>query len=204
MKTDTAKVRISIMELPVPGVAGLTGLLKAYGAGDAGVLDEIFTLVLPELRARARGIMRGERPGHTLPPTALVNEAFLRLFDGTPANWENSGAFIAAASREMRRAVIDHARRANAAKRRWREAQPLAEAEGEAAAPLLEDLLDLDRALNALAQVDPVAVRVVEMRYFTGLESAEAAAALGVTTRTVERRWAWARAWLHDYLTRGT
>lgn len=192
------------MELPAPAMRGLTGLLRAYRAGDAAALDEIFSLVLPELRARARGIMSGERPGHTLPPTALVNEAFLRLFDGVPAAWENSGEFIAAASREMRRVVVDHARRANAAKRRWREARPLEEAlDSPAVSPLLDELLDLDRALVALVQVDPVAVQVVELRYFAGLEIAEVAAVMGVTTRTVERRWTWSRVWLREYLAGG-
>lgn len=184
--------------LEVMKASRLTQLLEEHGAGKPEALEELFALVYPELRARARVLMAGERPGHTLPPTALVHEAFLRLFDGKPAPWEDGPAFLRAAAVEMRRVLVDHARRANAAKRQWRQREPLAgEAErAESAGIEPEELLDLDRALAELAAEDPEAATLVELRYFAGLDGEEAAAAVGLARRTADRRWAWARAWL--------
>jgi RNA polymerase sigma factor (TIGR02999 family) len=138
--------------------------------------------------------MRGERAGHTLQPTALAHEAYLRLA-GRERDWADRAHFFAVAARAMRQVLVDHARRHRAAKR---DGLQLEAPEGVRDEPV--DLLDLDAALAELAQLDPKQVEVVEMRFFAGLSVDETAEALGLSPRTVKREWSTARAWLKHRL----
>lgn len=178
-----------------------TQLLQAFQAGDESALDLFIQCVLGELRRRARLFLQRENPGHTLQPTALVNEAFLRLFDGKPVPWTDTNEFFLSASREMRRVLTDHARKANAQKRQQRKYQSLDE---DHPSPLIDadQTIQIDQALDALEAKSKRAVSIVEMRFFGGLGIAEIASILGVHERTVKREWAWARAWLLRYHTK--
>lgn len=174
----------------------LTGLLIAWRDGEPGALDRLVPLVYDELRRQARLQLRGERADHTLQPTALVHEAFLRLVGQSRAQWQSREQFFAVAARAMRRVLVDHARARAAAKRGdGRTLLALDDVPEPAAAPGV-DVLALDRALDRLAGIDPRQARVVELRYFGGLSAPEVAAALDVSLATVNRDWAMARAWL--------
>jgi RNA polymerase sigma factor (TIGR02999 family) len=156
--------------------------------------------VYAELRRRAAGQLRRERRGHTLRPTDLVHETYLRLCEQNPA-WQNREQFFAVASKLMRRILVDHARQRGAAKRGGGLRVTLDE--GAAAAPVVEpDLLDLDAALDELSGLDQRQASLVELRFFGGLEIAEAARALGVSLATANRDWAMAKAWLYRRLKR--
>jgi RNA polymerase sigma factor (TIGR02999 family) len=174
----------------------LTRLLVAWRSGDAGALDRLVPLVYGELRRQARLQLRHERAGHTLQPTALVHEAFLRLFGQSRAQWQNREQFFAVAARAMRRALVDHARARAAAKRGDGRTQLALADAPEAAAAAGVDVLALDEVLDRLAALDPRQARVVELRYFGGLSASETAIALGTSLATVNRDWAMARAWL--------
>jgi RNA polymerase sigma factor (TIGR02999 family) len=181
----------------------ITDLLVAWGEGDRAALERLVPLVHAELRRLARGYMRGERAGHTLQTTALVNEAYLKLVEQGRVRWQNRAHFLAIAARQMRHVLVDYARRRKYQKRGGGALQvTLGEAEGmaEARSP---DLVALDEALAALAEVDPRRARVVELKFFGGLTTEEAAEALGVSDTTVERDWTVARAWLHKTLKGG-
>lgn len=178
-----------------------TGFLNALKDGQADALEPFVLCVMSELRRRARSLLLNERIGHTLQPTGLVNEAFVRLFNGKPIPWTHSSEFFASASREMRRILTDHARRANAQKRQSRQSVELKD-EHAAPASNYHDAIQVDRALSALESVSSRAASIVEMRFFGGMEHEEIAQVLGVTKRTVEREWSWARAWLLRYLRR--
>lgn len=181
----------------------ITDLLVAWGDGDGEALEEIVPLVNAELRRLARNYMRGERPGHTLQTTALINEAYLKLIEQRRVRWQNRAHFLAIAAQQMRRILVDYARRRKYQKRGGGALQvTLGEVEGMAdeRAP---DLVALDEALNALAEIDPRRARVVELKFFGGLTTEEAAAALGVSDTTVERDWTVAKAWLHKTVTSG-
>jgi RNA polymerase sigma factor (TIGR02999 family) len=175
---------------------GVTGLLQAWGGGDATALDRLVPIVYEELRRQAQRYLRRETPGHTLQTTALVHEAYLRLVDQRQARWQNRAQFFGVAAQLMRRILVDHARQRQAAKRGGSAIQvPLDE--GAVAGPESDvDLVALDDALTRLAALDPQQARVVELRYFTGLGIEEAAEALGISPATVKREWAMARAWL--------
>jgi RNA polymerase sigma factor (TIGR02999 family) len=182
---------------------GLTGLLQAWGAGDAAALDRLLPIVYRELHQQAQRYLRNETPGHTLQTTALVHEAFLRLVDQRVARWQNRAQFFGVAAQLMRRILVDHARRHHAAKRGG-SAIPVPLEEDEVAAKESGvDLVALDDALTRLAALDPQQARVVELRYFTGLGIEETAEALGVSPATVKREWAMARAWLRRELAGG-
>jgi RNA polymerase sigma-70 factor (ECF subfamily) len=143
--------------------------------------------------------LRRERPDHTLSPTALVNEAWLRL-GGGQASWENRSHFFGAAARAMRRILVDHARQRSAQKRR-RDQQVTLEPEAIGAAePPGDEVIAVDEALERLAALDPRQAEIVELRYFVGLSIPDTAAALGISPATVKRDWALARAWLHREL----
>ena len=165
--------------------------------------DELLPLVYDELRRLARHYLSRERPGHTLEPTALVHEAYLRLVDPTRATWQGRTHFFATGARVMRHLLVDHARGKGRAKRggAWRRVTL-----AEAVAPTLprdlrrEDLLALDAALSKLAQIDEREARIVELRFFAGLKVAEVASLLGVSKRTVEDDWVHARVWLRREL----
>jgi RNA polymerase sigma factor (TIGR02999 family) len=174
----------------------VTGLLQAWGGGDPAALDQLVPIVYDELHRQAQRYLRRENPGHTLQTTALVHEAYLRLVDQREARWQNRAQFFGVAAQAMRRILVDHARRHQAAKRGG-SAVPVPLEEGEVAAAGSDvDLVALDDALTRLAALDPQQARVVELRYFTGLGIAETAEALRISPATVKREWAMARAWL--------
>jgi RNA polymerase sigma factor (TIGR02999 family) len=181
----------------------VTMLLRAIGEGDREALDRLIPLVYPELRALAARQMNRERKDHTLQPTALVNEAYLRLVDRREPSWESRAHFLGAASQVIRRVLVEHAR---ARKREKRGGDALKvtlsdDPAGDGGFDL--DLLALDEALDHLGEEHPDERRAVELRYFGGLSVPEAAKVLGVSTRTVERHWTFARAWLFRELGRG-
>ena len=183
------------MSTPAPGQ--VTELLVAWRRGDESAAERLIPLVYDDLRARAAGALRRERRAHTLTPTALVHEAYLRLMEGRPPEVEGRKHFLAIAARVMRRVLVDHARARNAAKRnQGKEALSLDEALtlGDGRGPAL---VRLDDALSALASFDPAKARLVELRYFAGLTIEETADVLDTSPATVKREWALARAWLH-------
>lgn len=188
----------------------VTELLRAWGAGDIQASESLVRLVYAELRRQAELAMRHER-GHTLQPTALVHEAWLRLGDQQDARWESRTQFFAIAAQMMRRVLLDHARARHALKRGGGAMQlSLGDADFSIAqsgapnggrAPIDPvDVMALDDALALLAAIDPQKARLVELRYFAGLSIPETAAALGVSTATVGREWAIARMWLRREL----
>jgi RNA polymerase sigma-70 factor (ECF subfamily) len=194
-----------------PETLAITELLHAWGAGDAGASEELARFVYAELRRQARRALRREGEGHTLQPTALVHEAWLRLDDQHGADWESRTQFFAVAAQMMRRVLVDHARTRRALKRGGAPVQvTLGEVDvagtvpngtrGVEAALDAIDLLALDDALARLAALDPQKARLVELRYFAGLSIPEAAAALGISAATVGREWAVARLWLRREL----
>jgi RNA polymerase sigma factor (TIGR02999 family) len=184
------------MAAPTPGE--VTRLLKAWGEGDASARDRLIPLIYAELRRQAASQLRRERPGHTLRPTDLVHETYLRL-RAQNAAWENRHQLFVVASQLMRRILVDHARRRVAAKRGRGLRVTLAEGVAEAAARD-PDLLDLDAALTDLAALDARQARLVELRFFGGMSLEDAAAALDISPSTASRDWATAKAWLHRRL----
>ena len=182
------------MTTPSPGA--VTELLRAWSEGDDGALDRLVPLVEAELRRLARGYMGRERRGHTLQITALVNEAFLRLTDARHVRWQDRAHFLGISARLMRRVLVDYARRRGFQKRGGG-AQRVTFDEGLVASPEPAlDIVALDRALEALAQVDVRKSRVVELRFFGGLTVEEAAEVLNVSPDTVKRDWRLAKLWL--------
>ncbi len=188
----------------------VTELLRAWGAGDAQASEALVRLVYGELRRQARLALRREGEAHTLQPTALVHEAWLRLGDQQSARWESRTQFFAIAAQMMRRVLLDHARTHRALKRgggavqvSLGDADRLIAERGVRPDECTLDALDviaLDEALERLAILDPQKARLVDLRYFAGLSIPEAAAALGVSTATVGREWAIARMWLRREL----
>jgi RNA polymerase sigma factor (TIGR02999 family) len=180
----------------------ITQLLIAWNQGNQRARDELTPLIYDELRRLARGYMRRELPGHTLQPTALVHEAFLRLIDQSQVNWQNRAHFFGAAARLMRQILINHAEARRAAKRGGgAERVSLYDVDHFAAAHEI-DLIALDEALRRLERIDPQQGRIVELRYFSGLTIEEIAEALGVSPATVKRDWSMAKAWLRRELSR--
>src|SRR5579883_1749667 len=180
----------------------ITELLGEVQAGKAGSTDELIPLLYDELRRLAAGYLRRERPGHTLQPTALVNEAYLRLVEQKDAPWNGLAHFIGIAARVMRQVLVDHARRKGAQRRGG--AKPKLTLD-EAIAYSHEqpgDLLAVDELLNRMATFDPQQARVVELRVFGGLTIEETAEALGISPATVKRDWVAAKAWLTRELRR--
>ena len=179
-------------------MSDVTVLLDAAAAGDPKAAAQLLPLVYDELRRLAAQRLANEKPGQTLQATALVHEAYVRLVaspGGEPA-WNSRGHFFAAAAEAMRRILVEQARRKAAQKRGGGLARAeLSEAEVAAPEPNI-DLLALDEALAKLAETDALAADLVKLRYFAGLTSEEAAAALGISSRTADRTWAYARAWL--------
>jgi len=180
-------------------VSDVTRLIAAAAAGDRKAAAELLPLVYSELRELAAARMAAEAPDHTLQPTALVHEAYLRLVGPTDEpRWENRGHFFAAAAQAMRRILVDSARRKRTQKHGgYRRRVELADV--PANSDVADDeLLALDSALTRFAAVDPVAATVVELRHFGGLSIEDAAAALGLSRATAYRHWTYARAWLRD------
>ena len=178
---------------------GVTEILERLNGGDRSALEQLFPLVYDELRRLARSYMRHERPGHTLQPTALVNEAFLRLV-GQDVAWQNRGHFLGVAANLMRRVLVDHARARRADKRGGGAVRlPLDEVlnlSDEKAAGLVA----LDEALREMEKFNPAGVRLVELHVFSGLSMKETAEALGESERTLYRQWRAVRAMLGEHL----
>ena len=182
------------------GDAPITTLLAEMRAGDEEARERLVAIVYSDLRRMAAKYLRSERPGHTLQPTALVNEGFVRLFGGTEVAWKDRAHFFAVAATQMRRILVDHARTTTAKKRGGRRVKvSLTEVNGLGTSQD-EDLLALDEALSTLEGLDSRAARVVELRFFGGLSEEEAAEALGISTSTLKRDWRTAKAWLFTRL----
>jgi RNA polymerase sigma-70 factor, ECF subfamily len=182
----------------------VTGLLSRATAGDAGATRELFPLVYDELRKIAADYLERERAGHTLQPTALVHEAYLRLVGPVDMAWQNRAHFFGAAAQAIRRILVDHARLRNRVKRGGPDAGrvPLESADVAVQGSDQIDMIALDEALTRLAEIDEVKARVVELRYFAGLSLEETARALDVSLPTVSRYWEFARVWLHREMSR--
>lgn len=176
----------------------VTQLLVQIYAGNKEAEDRLIRLVYAELHRLAAHYLRGESPDHTLQPTALVHEAYLRLTCMQKIDWQSRSHFFATAAIAMRRILVDHARAQRAEKREgFREAISLEDAL-VVSPERSHDLVALDEALHRLAEMDPRPVKVVEMRFFGGMSEDEIAHALGISVRTVKRDWRAAKAWLYD------
>jgi RNA polymerase sigma factor (TIGR02999 family) len=174
----------------------VTLMLIKWSNGEGEALNQLIPLVYKELRQLASRALRRERRGHTLQPTALVHEAYLRLITQRDVNWQNRAHFFAMAAQAMRRIVVDYARRHNALKRG---ADLTVELEAALLLPAAShiDVVRLDDALSALAAFDPQQSRIVELRFFGGLSIEETAEVLGISPATVKRDWSMAKAWLY-------
>jgi RNA polymerase sigma factor (TIGR02999 family) len=185
-----------------PAQNEVSKLLVRWRNGDKSALDKLAPLVHEELRRLARHYLRGERIGHTLQPTALVNEAYMRFVNLREIEWQNKAHFFAIAATIMRRILVDHARGRNYAKRGGAQQRlSLSKADRFANQPDI-DLVALDDALIALETMSPQQSRIVELRFFGGLTIEETAEVLGISHATVERDWAVARAWLRREIRR--
>jgi RNA polymerase sigma factor (TIGR02999 family) len=179
----------------------VTTILAAIEQGDPRAASELLPLVYDELRKLAAARLACEKPGHTLQPTALVHEAYLRLVgDGRPRDWNSRGHFFAAAAEAMRRILINRAREKHRLKRGGGRARVDLDALADPVTAPDADLLELDDALDRLAGTNPQAAELVKLKFFAGLTLHEAAVALGVPARSADRLWAFARAWLIDAL----
>jgi RNA polymerase sigma-70 factor, ECF subfamily len=177
----------------------VTVLLREVNAGGRDAFGRLMTLIYPQLRRLARSHFRNEPSGHVLQPTAVVNEAYLRLVAHEDHNWQNRAHFFGAASQLMRRILVDHARAQHAQKRDGG-LIPAPASDGPAPDRQVVDVIALDEALDELERLSARQARVVHLRYFAGLTLPEIAATLGTTVRTVDRDWATARAWLRQRL----
>jgi RNA polymerase sigma factor (TIGR02999 family) len=185
-------------------VTEVSRILQALEQGDRHAADRLWTLVYAELRQLAARRLACETPGQSLQATALVNEAYLRLFgDGAGQRWEGRGHFFGAAAEAMRRILVENARRKRAAKRGGRGRRLDLDADQLHAPAESEDLLALDEALDQLAAAEPQVAELVKLRYFAGLSVPQAAATLGVSPRTADAWWAYGRAWLLGALEEG-
>jgi RNA polymerase sigma factor (TIGR02999 family) len=174
----------------------VTQILSRIESGDPTASEQLLPLVYDELRRLAAQRLSQEKPGHTLQPTALVHEAYLRLVDGTACRqWDSRGHFFGAAAEAMRRILVDTARRKGAAKRAARK-QAVLVLDQVAAPEASAELLLLDDALTRFAVVDPDSAELVKLRYFAGMTNQEAADCLGISSRTADNYWAYAKAWL--------
>jgi RNA polymerase sigma factor (TIGR02999 family) len=178
----------------------ITRLLLAWSGGDESALEQLAPLLHKELYRLARRNMAGERPGHTLQPSALVNEAYLKLIDVRSTKWQNRAHFLAIAAQLMRRILVDFARRRRYFKRGGGAKQVTLHEEFIASAERSSDLVVIDDALKALEAASARKARVVELRFFGGLSVEETAEALQVSTETVRRDWNLAKAWLQREL----
>jgi RNA polymerase sigma factor (TIGR02999 family) len=189
------------MNTPSPNE--ITERLTAWGAGDSAALDQLVPVVYQELRRMADRYLRLENPGHTLQPTALVHEAWLRLVDQTRTNWKNRAQFFGVAAQIMRRVLVDHAKAKHREKRGGGAIKLSLESVIQLSRERAADLIALDDALAALSRIDERKSRVVELRYFGGFSVQETARILDVSPDTVMRDWKLAKAWLYQELKRG-
>lgn len=181
----------------------MTVLLREVAGGKSGALQRLMEIVHRELLVLARARMHGERADHTLQPTALVNEAYLRLLQSEPIGWEGRAHFFRAAAEAMRRILIDHARTKNAVKRGGgRAALEIATVSQAFAQEDGAGLLALDEAMERLTLAHPTAAEIVRLKFYVGLDDTAVAEVLGISERTIRREWAFARGWLRDRLER--
>jgi RNA polymerase sigma factor (TIGR02999 family) len=187
--------------MPAPN-DDVTRLLKAWSDGNQQALNDLMPVVYAEIRKLARSYLRRERPDHTLQPTALVNEAYLRLVDQRQVRWNNRAHFFGIAAQMMRRVLVDHARSRKAEKRGSGNVAVTFDEALEVAATQALDVVSLDSALETLAALDPRQARIVELRFFGGLTVEETAEVVALSPATIKREWAAARAWLRRELER--
>lgn len=181
----------------------LTQMLHEWSDGNQNALDALMPFVYEELRRQASRYLRKERAGHTLQTTALIHEAYLKLIDQKNVQWQNRSHFFAIAAQAMRRILVDYARERHREKRGGAaENLPLEEAVFAVSKEKSIDLVALDEALTRLAELDARQARIVELKYFGGLETEETAQVLGVSNATVRRDWNFAKAWLHHQLSK--
>jgi RNA polymerase sigma factor (TIGR02999 family) len=186
--------------MPAPA-DNVTVLLAQLRDGHQGAAGQLIPLVYAELRRMAGAFMQRERPGQTLQPTALVGEAYMRLVDGQQGPWQNRAHFFAIAAHAMRQILVDHARRRQAGKRGGADARKVALDVDLLIAPnRLEDVIAIDEALERLAAIDPRQSRLIELRFFVGLNVEEVAEVMGLSPITIKREWRSAKAWLHREL----
>jgi RNA polymerase sigma factor (TIGR02999 family) len=183
--------------MPVSSTDEITRWLVASREGDPAALEKLLPLVYGELHRRAMQFFSRERSGHTLQPTALVDEVYLRLVNQREATWQNRAQFFAVAAQMMRRILVSHARSRQAAKRGGAEQHITVSEEVAAGAQRDVNLLALDEALKKLETIDLEKSRMVELRFFSGLSVPETAAVMGVSPRTIDRQWQTAKAWLY-------
>ncbi|MBL9120754.1 MAG: sigma-70 family RNA polymerase sigma factor [Phycisphaerae bacterium] len=183
--------------------SSVTQLLRAASSGERGDVDALLAAIYDDLRRLASHQMRSERDGHTLNPTALANEAYLRLIDQRSTDWRDRLHFFAVAARVIRRILIDHARARDAEKRGGKLVRVPLESMELAAAGIDVDVLAVDEALGELADLDPRQAQIVELRFYGGLSNDEIAEYLAISTRSVDRDWVCAKAWLYCRLGEG-
>jgi RNA polymerase sigma factor (TIGR02999 family) len=188
---------------PEPAAGEVSGLLRAWSAGDQTALERLTPIVFDHLHRLAGHYMKHERPGHSLQTTALVNEAYMRLVDYKRMQWQDRAHFFAVSAQLMRRILVEHARRHNL-KRGGGIAHVALDEGAVVGGERASDLVALDDAMNALSRFDPRKVRVVELRFFGGLSVAETAEVLKISEITVMRDWSTAKAWLYRELTGAT
>lgn len=180
----------------------ITQLLIELSNGNRSIVDELLPVVYEELKSMAARHLRRERADHTLQPTALVHEAYLKLIDQTRVSWQNRAHFFAVSAQIMRRILVDHARQ-HKAEKRFGELEKLQLDENiDRAVEIGDEIVRLDEALKSLEKVDPPLARLVELRYFGGLTFEEAAEVLGVSVITAKRHWKLAQTWLYGQLNR--
>jgi len=178
----------------------VTNLLIQLSQGNKQVTDEIFPLIYDELKRIAGGYLKNEREEHTLQPTALVHEAYLKLIDQTRVSWQNRAHFLGVAAQVMRRILVDHARHRGAEKRFGRLDKLQLNENIDKAVEMDSELVALDDALKSLAKVDPALAKLVELRFFGALTFEETAEVMEISPRTAKRHWQLARAWLYRNL----
>lgn len=186
----------------MPAPSELTHLLLDWGKGDKDALDKLMPLVYDELRSLARRYLSRESAGHTLQTTALVNEAYLRLIDQSRVQWQNRAHFFAISAQMMRRILVDHARKQHYAKRGGGAVRLSLDDVAMLSKEKAAELVALDEALEKLAEMDSRRSRVVELRFFGGLNNEEIASVLGISANTVMRDWNLAKAWLYKTVTK--
>jgi RNA polymerase sigma factor (TIGR02999 family) len=187
----------------MPEQENVTRMLIELSNGNGSVIEALLPVVYDELKKLAASYLRRERSDHTLQPTALVHEAYLKLVDQTRVSWQNRAHFFGVAAQIMRRILVDHARQHQADKRGGEFQKLQLDENIDKAVEISSDLLRLDEALDDLAKSDPPLAKLVELRYFGGLTFEEAAEVLGVSVMTAKRHWKLARAWLFDKMTDG-
>ncbi|HEY6333648.1 MAG TPA: sigma-70 family RNA polymerase sigma factor [Blastocatellia bacterium] len=185
------------------GTENITQLLADWGRGDKAALDKLMPIVYQELRKLAGHYMRGERQGHTLQTTALVNEAYTRLVGYERIEWQNRSHFFAISAQVMRRILIDHARSHLYQKRGGGAVKVSLDQAAGLSEQRAEELIAVDRALEELAVMDPRKSQIVELRFFGGLSVEETAEVMNISTPTVQREWRKAKAWLHKAIEGG-